>query len=761
MVLQVTVNSGNNLAIRDSNSFSDPYVVISLVPFYTNDDEENEKSVNANNKQTLHPLFKAFNTGSKLGILPRNFRFKVAKDDSNNDNTKQTTIKVPVHQKQKTKIIKKNLNPTWNETFTCPLITFDLLDKIAVRFDVFDHDLIGKDEAMGFTEFPLSLLSLYNIEEEQTFQLPLFDVESGELTITLKETTPNEMNIPRDPVSLVLAAGNGVEGQLGVTPKSNYGSIVKFPEVCQFPEDKQIKLVASGTLFTLIATKDNELYFTGKYSVLSGAVDTFTKLNSWSSENKSIKSIACGYCHALILTEDGELYGFGSNKECQLGNIEKEDNLEIVKIDIQPIITTFGYWDEETDDENTTKVDKIFCTQNRSVLLTNTNRMYATGILKVFKYNSDYASNFFSLGNFTRIRGNVKDVGMGYGFTVIVTLDNEMYGIGDYYGFRFGVPMIVTDKENVYRNVFHKAEWTKVDFQFPSPIKKVVCTYGGTFAILENGEIYATGENTKGELGMGEKFDYKALMKKKFNEEKDVDCVKHFEEIFLKYEKELENGQFEILDDCAYYTQEEKKAREEGLFRDGKWFTQDDIDMEYNFVEGFKKVNFTLPENVTIVDASVGRNHIVIKTSENEFYFLGHFDDSNIYLGGKRSIKVFTKMDIDSRFNSVVCGSQRLFFVMNDPIEKHEKILKFSYQNDCHLDKLIINAINNNGDDNNCKQLTNIKASKRVVKIWKSVQGMMLPFELKEVIRSELNKIKDVDGKVIVNVDADLGGYLQ
>ncbi|KAL9657694.1 hypothetical protein ABK040_005047 [Willaertia magna] len=86
------------------------------------------------------------------------------------------------------------------------------------------------------------------------------------------------------------------------------------------------------------------------------------------------------------------------------------------------------------------------------------------------------------------------------------------------------------------------------------------------------------------------------------------------------------------------------------------------------------------------------------------------------------------------------------------------------YQKDCHLDQLIINAINNNnnnGDGNNCKQLTNIKASKRVLKIWKSVQGMMLPFELKEVIRSELNKIKDVDGKVIVNVDADLGGYLQ
>ncbi|KAL9650609.1 hypothetical protein ABK040_016326 [Willaertia magna] len=676
MVLQVTVNSGNNLAIRDRNSFSDPYVVISLVPFFTNDDEENKKSVNANNKQTIHPLFRSLNTLSKIGILPRNIHFEV-KEEDNKDNTKQTKevnqkqiIDVPVHQKQKTKIIKKNLNPTWNETFTCPLITFDLLDKIAVRFDVFDHDLIGKDEAMGFTEFPLSLLSLYNIEEEQTFQLPLFDVESGELTITLKETTPNEMNIPRDPVSLVLAAGNGTLGQLGITPKTDILWSVNFPEACPFPEDKQIKLVASGTFFTLIVTKDNELYFSGAIKrIIKGItaefteeVKTFTKLDSWSSENKPIKSVACGHCHALILTEDGELYGFGSNRDHQLGNIEKEDNLEIVKIDIQPIITTFEYTEKEKDNGNTTKVDKIFCAENRSVLLTNTNRMYAVG-----SFTTCYNSDFFSLKNFSRIRGNVKDVSMGHNFTVIVTLDNEMYGIGDHEDFRFGLP----DGNVEIKSTFHK-----VDFTFPSPIKKIVCIYSSTFAILENGEIYATGSNEKGQLGMGEKFDYKALMKKKFKD--DAECLWHFEEVFTKYKKELENGQFEVLDDFPYLTYKEKKELEEGWYREGKRFTDFDIDREYKLVEGFKKVNFTLHENVTIVDASGGRNHIVIKTSENEFYFLGHFDDSSLKIGGKRSVKVFTKMDIDSRFNSVVCGSQRLFFVMDEPIEKHEKILKFS-----------------------------------------------------------------------------------
>ena len=58
------------------------------------------------------------------------------------------------HKRQKcqTKIVKKNLNPEWNETFE--LLVTDVNDVLKVS--IFDSDLFGSDDLIGHTLLPLS-----------------------------------------------------------------------------------------------------------------------------------------------------------------------------------------------------------------------------------------------------------------------------------------------------------------------------------------------------------------------------------------------------------------------------------------------------------------------------------------------------------------------------------------------------------------------------------------------------------------------------
>ncbi|OIV89929.1 hypothetical protein TanjilG_02120 [Lupinus angustifolius] len=54
-------------------------------------------------------------------------------------------------QKLKTRVIKKNVNPEWNED-----ITFSVLDpNLPILLTVYDHDTFSKDDKMGDAEFEI------------------------------------------------------------------------------------------------------------------------------------------------------------------------------------------------------------------------------------------------------------------------------------------------------------------------------------------------------------------------------------------------------------------------------------------------------------------------------------------------------------------------------------------------------------------------------------------------------------------------------
>ena len=60
----------------------------------------------------------------------------------------------------KTKVVKKNFNPQFNETFTYPISVTDVVS-MTVVFQVIDKDMMSKDDPVGEVQIPLWEMDLY------------------------------------------------------------------------------------------------------------------------------------------------------------------------------------------------------------------------------------------------------------------------------------------------------------------------------------------------------------------------------------------------------------------------------------------------------------------------------------------------------------------------------------------------------------------------------------------------------------------------
>lgn len=53
------------------------------------------------------------------------------------------------HSKQKTKVIKKNLNPQWHETFVFEDVELEELQERCLEITVWDHDNLSSNDFLG------------------------------------------------------------------------------------------------------------------------------------------------------------------------------------------------------------------------------------------------------------------------------------------------------------------------------------------------------------------------------------------------------------------------------------------------------------------------------------------------------------------------------------------------------------------------------------------------------------------------------------
>jgi Ca2+-dependent lipid-binding protein len=87
-------------------------------------------------------------------------------------------VGIEIANGKKTKVIKKTLNPEWNEHFEIQIREKQRKDMITI--EVFDKDVIGKDDSLGKISIALETLALkYTPSEELLTKWHAFDAEEG------------------------------------------------------------------------------------------------------------------------------------------------------------------------------------------------------------------------------------------------------------------------------------------------------------------------------------------------------------------------------------------------------------------------------------------------------------------------------------------------------------------------------------------------------------------------------------------------------
>ena len=247
------------------------------------------------------------------------------------------------------------------------------------------------------------------------------------------------------------------------------------------------KQIACGGLYTFVLTEDNQLWASGQNNFGQlGLGDTrwrstFTKLD-WT--DGSIKQVACGDRFTFILTENNQLWACGQNRFGQLGLGDNRGKKTFTKLD-----WTGG------------SIKQVACGSSHTIVLTDDNTLWACGENRFGQLGLGDNTNINTLTKLDWTGGAIKQIACGDRFTFILTENNQLWACGQNNFGQLGLG------DNTDRNILTKLNWTD------GYIKQFACGDRFTFILAENNQLWACGDNEKGQLGLGDHNDSNILTK--------------------------------------------------------------------------------------------------------------------------------------------------------------------------------------------------------------------------------------------------------
>ena len=256
------------------------------------------------------------------------------------------------------------------------------------------------------------------------------------------------------------------EGQLGII-----GTITEFTPI-PITGNPAIIAIACGASHSIVLDNNGQLYGTGRNDDgqlgINGTITEFTPIPI--TGNPFIVEIACGVYHSIALDISGQMYGTGINDQGQLGIIGTITEFTPIPITGNPTIVA------------------ISCGTN-SIALDNNGQLYGSG--------NNYYGELGISGTFTEftpipITGNPTIVAISCGYRHSIALDNN----GQLYG---------TGRNNVGQLGFNSGtitEFTPIPITGNPTIISIVCGYDNSIALDDNNNLYGTGRNSEGQLGI-------------------------------------------------------------------------------------------------------------------------------------------------------------------------------------------------------------------------------------------------------------------
>lgn len=284
-----------------------------------------------------------------------------------------------------------------------------------------------------------------------------------------------------DNEGILYAAGDNTYGQLanGTTDSNPF-----FRPISNEPE--QSIMSAGGAISTLMITHDGELWGCGDNTHgqlglgATSGVKSFTKVgtDTW-------KYIACGSNFAVGINSDDELWGTGNNDNGQLGLNNTTQQTTFTKI----------------DDVKTWL--QVSCGFDHTMALDSNEEIWGTGNNDTGQIGQPEATTqVLVLTRESTTGTSWKFVSCGFDFTMAISGTNgEIFGTGTGQDGQLSIPY----GENGLWFGFHQG-YTP----FNSLIKDISVSLDGGFTcvILDDGTLWSTGNNSDGQLGIGDTIYY-------------------------------------------------------------------------------------------------------------------------------------------------------------------------------------------------------------------------------------------------------------
>lgn len=483
----------------------------------------------------------------------------------------------------------------------------------------------------------------------------------------------------------VYSTGKNTSGELGLGDNINRNTFTKV-------NIDNVKQIACGNEYSMLVTNDNEIYVCGNNQSgriglgNTSTVNTFTKI-----DNLSVKEVFAGVSCSYILTLNNEVYSTGTNSYGQLGlndtvgrNVFTKVNLDnVIKISTAQSAVNFllengdvyGCGDNSNGQVGVggratvavltklsiSNVKNIESGRYHKFYITNNNDIYVTGsnpegVLgdKIGCDTPTYAPRKSSIS----IK-NISKIKCAYAVSFILTSNNELYMTGyNVYSFsylkRYDKCIFGFEKFEDFdieecnhiesidnRLLINKNDERVLDIGLENNfvyISLVRVNATSTFIVVNGNEVYATGFNYYGNLGLGHNRDCYEFARVPLDLKEGVTI----KDIYLNKGSTFT---FILLSDNTLYTT--------GYNYYGALGLGDNVNRNT-----FTKVNISSVDKI-----SVGADHTLLKTTTNELFSTGSNNYGQLGLGDTTDRNSFTKVSSVSHASQIIAYSNSSYYI--------------------------------------------------------------------------------------------------
>eukprot|EP00935_MAST-01C_sp_MAST-1C-sp1_P001570 g1570.t1 len=303
-------------------------------------------------------------------------------------------------------------------------------------------------------------------DDEQTFDKVLGEqaLANGYLDVQMVVNKPTGF--------AAWATGFNDKGQLGLGHTTDQSTPVEVTAV-----GKTVRAVVCGSNHTMFVREDGSVWATGSNEegqLGLGHEENQSTPVEVTAMGKTVRAVVCGDYHTMFVREDGSVWATGYNHKGQLGLGHERNQSTPVEV------TAVGK-----------TVRAVVCGAYHTMFVREDGSVWATGKNDFGQLGLGHTTSQETPVEVTAVGKTVRAVGCGEYHTMFVREDGSVWGTGYNHKGQLGL--------GHKTNQSTPMEVTAVG----KTVRALVCGEYHTMFVREDGSVWATGYNDKGQLGLG------------------------------------------------------------------------------------------------------------------------------------------------------------------------------------------------------------------------------------------------------------------